>query len=209
MNCYNRYNRYNRYVCVSYLLFCSAQMNNPSTDATIGDKDVQLTVSVLDACTTRILGIDPSLSCGVSIVQLNAAGAVVGIDVGILDVHDKSLSTDGSRCNKLQDLLRSLLAPLPDVAVIESYHVHPFRDLKDGRWKVSQEGISTNYKVRCALEMLLDEYSIPYSYVAPQTWKKDVIGNGDAEKAEVKDSLERLMKMHFHPRLFSHGRYSA
>ena len=88
---------------------------------------------------------------------------------------------------------------------IESFYVSPFRDSRDGRWKVNQEGVDVNYKLRGALEMALDRHAIPYSFVAPQAWKNAVVGDGMAEKAVIKEIIERKMGFRFPPRLFFPG----
>jgi Holliday junction resolvasome RuvABC endonuclease subunit len=168
--------------------------------------DTKLSVPVVPDAVTRIVGLDPSLSCGVSVLQLDSQHKVLSVDVGVIDISSKSLGTHGARCNELQRLLSPLLDPPPTSVYIESYYVHPFRDPKDGKWKVHQEGIDLNYKIRGALEMLLENLNLPFSYVAPQTWKSEVVGDGNAEKQVVKDFIERMMGMHFHPRLYSHDR---
>ena len=166
-------------------------------------------MSITEDATTRIIGLDPSLSCGVSILQLNAQDEILSIDVGVLDIScKKTLLTHGSRCNELQRLLTPLLSTPVDMVYIESYFVPLFRDPRDSKWKVNQVGVDLNYKIRGALEMLLDKQGIPYSYVAPQTWKKDIVGNGTSEKSVIKDMIESKMGFHFHPRLFSRGRCS-
>ena len=162
-----------------------------------------LSVPVTENATTRIIGLNPSLSCGISILQLNSQDQILSIDVGLLDVSCKTLLSDGARCNELQNLLSPLLSPLPDMAFIESYFVSPFRDPKDGKWKVKQEDTEINCKLRGSLEMLLEKQGIPYSYVAAETWKKDVVGDETADGEAVKDVLEGTMGFHFHPRLFS------
>jgi Holliday junction resolvasome RuvABC endonuclease subunit len=165
----------------------------------------ELSVPNLEACSIRYLALDPALSCGFSVLQLNSSNEILSIDVGVLLV-DKSLCTRGAQCNDLQRLLGPLLSPPPDHVFMESYYVHPFRDLKDGRWKVNQEGIDLNYKLRGAIEMALDMHGIGYTEVCQSTWKKSVAGNGSAEKQEVKDSVERTIGFQFHKELFIRGK---
>lgn len=169
----------------------------------------ELSVPVMDGAAFRIIGLDPSLSCGISVLQMGAQDEILSIDTGLLDVSCKTLTTAGARCNELQRLLTPFLSAPVDMVYIESFYVSPFRDSRDGRWKVNQEGVDVNYKLRGALEMALDRHAIPYSFVAPQTWKNAVVGDGMAEKAVIKEIIERKMGFRFPPRLFSRGRYMS
>lgn len=168
----------------------------------------EVAVPACEGAVVRVMGLDPSMSCGVAIVQLNDRNEVLAMDVGVLDVSKKK-ATAGSKCNELQRQLAPLLVPPPDVVYLESYFVHPYRDPTDSRWTVSQEGIDLNYKLRGALEMALDALGVPYEYVAPQTWKKEVVHDGGADKQTVRDAIELMMGQRFHARLFSHGRWNT
>ena len=109
--------------------------------------DSPLAVAALEGAATRILGLDPSLSCGFSIVQLNASGEILSIDMGVLDVSDKSL-TDGARCLELQRLLRPLLSPRPDHVYVEPFFGH------------GRQCDAISYMLRAAIAMVLAEHEI-------------------------------------------------
>ena len=161
---------------------------------------------VLHPC--RYLALDPALSTGWSMLQVDEGGTLRSVHVGILEAsgpRSKPNLTDGSRCNDLRRQVRSLLTPSPSHAYIESYHVHPFKD-KDGRWKVKQEGIGLNYKLRAALEMEPDEREIPYTYVVSGTWKKHLTHQSGAhgsaslshaDKQEIQAELEKKLGCEF------------
>ena len=136
------------------------------------------TIAPVPGSTTRILGLDPSTSCGWSLVHLDGS-KVVAIHCGVFDV--KALETAGARCNALATQVRQLLDPLPTHAYLETYVFNPS----------TPKDAAINYKLRAALEMALDSSGVALHEVAPQTWKRAIAGDGKAEKQKVKAAIEK------------------
>jgi len=153
------------------------------------------TVPVSHGAVTRYLALDPSLSCGFAIVQLNASSEVVSIDMGALEV-DKSLIADGPRALNLLEQLRPLLDPAPDCVFSEQFFAHE-----------RQQGVAINFKLRGAVEMELAGRGIECTEVAPQTWKKVAVGKGNADKDEVKTALEETIGFSFPSNIYIRGRW--
>jgi len=154
-------------------------------------------VASVDGATTRYLALDPALSCGYAVVQLNSASEIVAIDVGVLDVSDKTLTNDGQRCNALQCRLKPLLSPRPDHVFIEPFFGH------------ARASDAISFKLRGAIEMSLvqTDPEITYSEMPPQTWKKAVTGSGSADKPRIKDAIERKMSRMFPKKLHVNGKW--
>ena len=109
--------------------------------------------------------------------------------MGVLEV-DKTVAVDGARCLSLQEQIRPLLSPPPDHAFIEPFFGH------------GRQGDPISYKLRAVIEMELASRNIDYAEVAPQRWKKEITGDGKAEKRTVKEAVEQLMGCSFPERLF-------
>jgi len=93
--------------------------------------------------------------------------------------------------------------------MIENYHVHPFYNQTTRKWEVNQQGVDLNYKLRGAIEMALDDSGIDNcEWVAPQTWKKKIAGNGEATKNVVKQQIEDLARLSFPMEIFASGKWS-
>lgn len=157
--------------------------------------DSPIVVPPIENAVTRILGLDPAISCGFSILQLDAAGQILSADVGVIDVSDKSLTSDGARCNKLHEQCRTLLSPVPDHVYIEPYFGH------------GRQGDAISFKLRAAIEMLLATLEIKCNEVAPQTWKKTIANNGNADKKTITKAIYQSMGVHFPIKLFIGGRW--
>ena len=182
-----------------------------------------MSVPASPGSTIRYLAVDPALSCGFAIIQLDASAQIISIDVGVLEV-DKSVTVDGARCLSLQEQLRPLLSPPPDHAFIEPFF---------GR---GRQGEPISFKLRAVIEMELASRSIEYTEVAPQTWKKamkqlspqlwdarvqDGMSNlsndassedrakakSKAEKVAAKAAVEQKTGFSFPERLFIRGRW--
>jgi len=160
----------------------------------VSTMDAPLAVPVAENATTRYLALDPSLSCGFAIIQLNAASQILSVDVGVLEV-DKAITSDGPRCVNLQEQLRPLLTPPPDHAFIEPFFGH------------GRQGDAISFKLRAAIEIELAVHQVELTEVVPQTWKKEVSGNGKADKAAVKAALEKTLGIAFPSHLFIRGRW--
>jgi len=156
--------------------------------------DSLLSIPALENATTRILGLDPAISSGFSVIQLDSAGGILSISVGVLDVSDKSLASDGARCNDLQRQLRPLLTPPPDRVYVESFFGH------------GRQCDAISYMLRAAIAMELAANEIDRVEVAPQSWKKTV-AHGNADKAAVKSAIEERMDFRFPVSLFIRGRW--
>lgn len=140
----------------------------------------------------RYLALDPSTSCGWAMIHVKDE-QVVAIDVGVIDV--KAIAVDGLRGLELQKLLRPLLDPPPACVFSESYFMH------------RHKGAEVNVKLRAAIEMELALRKIDYLESAPQTWKKSIVGKGNAEKTEIKDALEKTIAISFPAQLFILGKW--
>ena len=70
-------------------------------------------------------------------------------------------------------------------------------------------GDDTNYGLRGIIATFLYERLIPYTMVAPQSWKKAVAGNGRADKATVKAAVERILRSSFPAKLPIGGKHLA
>lgn len=166
-----------------------------------------LAVPALAKASTRILAIDPATHSGVAILQLDASGEILSIDVGVLVLKERKI---GARCIELQQAVRPLLKPAPDVVVFESYHVHPTKHPHGGKWGVwNQEGVGVNFKLRGALEMLMEQREIPYEETGQSVWKSAVVGKGNADKRGAQAAMEKLMGKHFPEKLYMHSRWST
>ena len=156
--------------------------------------DAPLAAPAIENAVTRILALDPAISCGFSILQLDAAGQILSVDVGVIDVSDKTLTSDGARCNSLQEQVRTLLSPVPDHVCLEPYFGH------------GRQGDAISFKLRAAIEMQIAALDIEYTEVAPQTWKK-TIAKGNADKPTIRTAIEQSMGFHFPMNLFIRGRW--
>ena len=158
-----------------------------------------LTVPIVEGASTRYIAIDPALSCGFAILQLNEAGQILSIDVGVLDVSSKGYTCDGqgdgARLNALTRQLAPLLSPSPDRVFGESFFGH------------SRGSDAISFKVRGAIEMLVAKDGVPYHEVAQQTWKKAVAGSGTADKGLVKTQIESKMGHSFPDTLYINRRW--
>lgn len=134
------------------------------------------------------LGLDPSTSCGFSIVKLNAS-RIVSIDVGV--VRLPAGESDAARCSAFLERLKSLLDPPP---------IHIFSESFFGQ---GRSGDTMNYKVRSVIEMEAFRLSIPFSEVPPQTWKKEIAGDGGAEKEAAKLAIEERMGTSFPAKVYN------
>ena len=172
-----------------------------ATDSTTAGAPSPLVAPIVESAVTRILGIDPAIHTGVSIVQLDAEGRVLSIHVAVLDVSD-ALS-DGARGSHLQELLSTFLSPPPDHIYVESYFSH------------GRETDAVGIKLRMAIEMLLHLRGLTYDEVTPQAWKKAVGCRGKAEsepakeKARVREVIEAAMGYTFPPKVYLNGSQRA
>lgn len=177
-----------------------------------------------EGAVTRILSLDPALCCGWAVVQLDESGEILSNNVGVFEV-DKSLTSDGARCNNLKQQLRPLLTPQPDHAFIEPFFAH------------GRQGDPISFKLRGAIETELDDASIASTEVTPQSWKASIAGSGVcttadkvakasaeasgasessvkaavslAEKVAVMDAIQRTSGFSFPDKLFVNGKWSV
>ena len=161
-------------------------------------------VAIVDGATTRYLALDPALSCGFAVVQLDYQGVILAIDVGVLDMN--SVSGDGARGIALQNQLAPLLSPPPDHVFFEAFYGH------------GRESDQISIKLRGAIQMQLYSRSITYEEVAPHSWRAAIgagggIGEGKtfATKKEAKEKakacLECLMGIAFPEQLYIRGKW--
>ena len=153
-------------------------------------------VPPVEGAVARYIGIDPGLSSGYAIVQVDASHHILSIHAGVLDVSEKGLTNDGERCNALQVQLRRVLTPLPTHAFIEPFF---------GKGRMCD---AISYKLRAAIEMLLASEKVPCKEHAPQTWKKSIGGTGSAEKEKVKSAIEEMTGYAFPEKVFVAGKWS-
>lgn len=167
----------------------------PSLDAPPPPDASMAPFAPLDDGITRYLALDPALSCGWAVIHLDASNRITSIDVGVIDVSDKSFTTDGLRCRSLREQLQPLLSPLPDHVFMELYVGH------------GRQGDAISYKLRGVIEMELASRDINYTEVYPQTWKKGVADNGSADKDEVRDAIVRRFQFNFPDKLYIRGKW--
>ena len=161
----------------------SEQITEATAEAAVKVSALTLPLVAIEGANSRIIGIDPSLSSGVCVLQLTSAGEVLALDVRVLDV--RSLASDGARCYNLRRFLLPLLSPAPAAVYIESFYGH------------GRQGDAISYKLRGVIESLLFEFNIVCREVAPQTWKKIAVGDGVADKKKVQNEIERRLGFTF------------
>jgi len=168
----------------------------PDLDVASSADSDPLSVPVTDGAATRIVGFDPALCTGFAVVQLDSAGQILSLHVGVLDVSDRSLECDGARCVALMQRLSPLLSPTPDCAFIEPFFGH------------GRQGDAISVKLRAAIEIEFARREIKYIECAPQTWKLSVTRNGRAEKEEVKAAIELAMRHHFPAKVYANTKWT-
>jgi Holliday junction resolvasome RuvABC endonuclease subunit len=135
-------------------------------------------VANAEAGVRRYLGIDPGLKCGWALLQVNAAGVLLSVDVGVLKV--KRTSCIGTRMADLRRQLEPLFTPPPQHAFSEDFFAHPEH----------ASGIAVTYALRGVVVEEFVKRSIPYESYKPQSWKLTSAGHGRAGKIAIKSALE-------------------
>lgn len=137
----------------------------------------------------RILGVDPGLTrCGISVVDAAGARRVSLVDVGVarsdpdMDPHKRLLAIS----NEIEEAIKVFR---PDVVAIERVFAQD-----------NVRSVMGTAQVSGVVLLAAAKASLPISMHSPSEVKAAVTGNGRAEKAQVQQMVQRILRLDAPPR---------